>query len=167
MESFSSCSLKNYLKEKSELNHEENMKICRNIYEAVSFLHSNKIAHRDLSLSNILIDPKTLAIKIIDFGLSRSNFNTDEMFSFEGDRNYFPPDLEIFNNLFYVDLWSMCLVFLSILLREKMTSKRVCSMMMNSKKNYKQIENKKFLGVSRIFKNLEGLLQGKEFDFSM
>ena len=39
----------------------------------MNFLDSANIIHRDIKPSNILIDPKTLEIKLCDFGLSRSD----------------------------------------------------------------------------------------------
>jgi serine/threonine protein kinase len=40
----------------------------RDLFSALSFLHSCQIAHRDIKPSNILVDPKTLSIVLIDFG---------------------------------------------------------------------------------------------------
>ena len=44
--------------------------ICHDITLALSFLHSNKIVHRDLSSNNILLRGTTLA-KVTDFGMAR------------------------------------------------------------------------------------------------
>ena len=44
--------------------------ICHDITLALSFLHSNKIIHRDLSSNNILLWGTTLA-KVTDFGMAR------------------------------------------------------------------------------------------------
>lgn len=41
----------------------------RCLFSALSFLHSCQIAHRDVKPSNILVDPKTLSILLIDFGI--------------------------------------------------------------------------------------------------
>lgn len=48
--------------------------LCRIIFRqlmlAVGYMHSRGKAHRDLKLENILFDPETKKIKIIDFGFS-------------------------------------------------------------------------------------------------
>ena len=44
--------------------------ICHDITLALSFLHSNKIVHRDLSSNNVLLRGTTLA-KVTDFGMAR------------------------------------------------------------------------------------------------
>ena len=44
--------------------------ICNDITLALSFLHSNKIVHRDLSSNNVLLQGKILA-KVTDFGMAR------------------------------------------------------------------------------------------------
>lgn len=45
--------------------------IFRKIVEATAFLHSNGIAHLDLSLENVLVDPKATLLKLCDFGAAR------------------------------------------------------------------------------------------------
>lgn len=53
-----------------------NKKIIKNIiyqlFEALAYLEQKGVVHRDIKPSNILINMKTLDIKICDFGLSRS-----------------------------------------------------------------------------------------------
>ena len=44
--------------------------IIKGIFEGMIQLHKNNIAHRDLKLDNIMYNPETNKIKIIDFGLS-------------------------------------------------------------------------------------------------
>ena len=44
--------------------------ICHDITLALSFLHSNKIIHRDLSSNNVLLTSSTRA-KVTDFGMAR------------------------------------------------------------------------------------------------
>lgn len=45
--------------------------IFSQICSAVAYLHESRIAHRDLHISNVLIHPETLKIKLIDFGLAK------------------------------------------------------------------------------------------------
>ena len=48
--------------------------VSRNIFtqivRGVQFLHMNSICHRDLSLENIMFNPKTMTVKIIDLGMA-------------------------------------------------------------------------------------------------
>ena len=45
--------------------------IFKKIVQGVDYLHQNYIMHRDLKPINIMINPETLSVKLIDFGLSR------------------------------------------------------------------------------------------------
>ena len=62
--------LLSYLKEKKKLNEADSRKIFKQLLAAVSYCHSKNIAHRDIKLENIIIDPNTKIIKLIDFGFS-------------------------------------------------------------------------------------------------
>ena len=44
--------------------------ICHDVTLALSFIHSNKIVHRDISSNNVLLRSKALA-KVTDFGMAR------------------------------------------------------------------------------------------------
>eukprot|EP01117_Protostelium_nocturnum_P006506 TRINITY_DN2344_c0_g1_i4.p1 TRINITY_DN2344_c0_g1~~TRINITY_DN2344_c0_g1_i4.p1 ORF type:complete len:235 (+),score=74.52 TRINITY_DN2344_c0_g1_i4:273-977(+) len=48
-------------------------KIFAQLISAVQYLHAEGVVHRDLKLENIMIDPSTLEIKIIDFGFANSS----------------------------------------------------------------------------------------------
>ena len=48
-------------------------KIIENLKTGLDFCHQHGIAHRDVKPANIMIDPKTLSIKYIDFGSSCHN----------------------------------------------------------------------------------------------
>jgi serine/threonine protein kinase len=81
----------------SSLPVEENEQLIRFIFLrivlAVNFLHNNGIAHRDLKLENMLIDPETLCIYLSDFGFAQDTPDSglipwDEL----GSENYVSPD---------------------------------------------------------------------------
>jgi len=79
-ELFGSCNLADYLKQKKgKLEEEEAKKIFCQLVEAVEFMHAKKIAHRDLKLENVVIDPFTGLIKVIDFGLAAVCESFEEM----------------------------------------------------------------------------------------
>lgn len=48
----------------------EKLSFAANAAEALSRIHARKIIHRNVSPANILYDPRTLAVRFIDFGLS-------------------------------------------------------------------------------------------------
>lgn len=50
----------------------EILKIFRQIISALKYMHDLDIAHRDIKLENILINPKTGDIKLIDFGFVKA-----------------------------------------------------------------------------------------------
>ena len=63
--------LDSYLKEKKVLDETEAKRIFKMIHEAVRYIHSKNVIHRDLNLVNILfLDETRENIVIIDFGIS-------------------------------------------------------------------------------------------------
>ena len=96
----------------------------------MNYLHNEKIIHRDFNIDNILINPLNQKIKIIDFGLSRfhQNNQVQEFVSPEGNFKYRPPVLESLSNPYFEDVWNFAVIALSFLLREKMTTKKVCKL---------------------------------------
>lgn len=63
--------LKTYTKESSKkLQSTKVVVISQQILDAMSFCHSAGVYHRDLNLNNVMINPRTLELKIIDFGLA-------------------------------------------------------------------------------------------------
>ena len=82
--------------------------------DALSYLHSCKIAHRDLKPENILIqcrEPANFCIKIADFGLSKVSKDDSFLRTCCGTPLYTAP--EIWQNRPYttkVDIWSLGLI---------------------------------------------------------
>jgi len=66
--------------------------ILQQICRAVRYLHAQGFAHRDLKLENILVDPLTLKITIIDFGMA-VNLSTTKDLQFCGSTYYLSPEL--------------------------------------------------------------------------
>jgi len=57
-------------------------RIMAQICSALSYLHSKSIMHRDVKPENIMINPLTMQIKLIDFGFAKQNIkdqNTEYM----------------------------------------------------------------------------------------
>jgi serine/threonine protein kinase len=58
--------------------------------DAVSYIHDQNIAHRDIKLENILIT-KSGVVKLIDFGFAVANHGTSRTFC--GTPTYMAPEL--------------------------------------------------------------------------
>ncbi|QGZ90496.1 AAA family ATPase [Microcystis aeruginosa] len=69
LEDFGGQSLKSLL-EQSQFNLEEFLKIALKITEALGVIHKANIIHKDINPSNIVYNPKTEQLKVIDFGIS-------------------------------------------------------------------------------------------------
>lgn len=65
-------SLLQYLKSKPSrtLEEDEAKRIWKQVVEAVSYLHSKNITHRDIKLENVLLSKDLQTVKLIDFGFS-------------------------------------------------------------------------------------------------
>ena len=105
-------------------------KILNQIFDALSYLHSKNIIHQDLNVKNILIDPKTHHIKIVDFGLSKQEYMQSFVFSPQGNLKYRPPVLfGGFQNRFFIDVWAFGLLVLSVMMKTILTTKKTLKLM--------------------------------------
>jgi serine/threonine protein kinase len=85
--------------------------IFAQIIEAVYFMSKNGFSHGDIKDENILIDPSTFRIKLIDFGSATTNIDHAEIpyTKFRGTRKYQAPniyDKDTFDPLAQ-DVWSL------------------------------------------------------------
>ena len=93
--------------------------ICHDIALALSFLHSNNIAHRDLSSNNILMLGQRRA-KISDFGMARMFDNkARSLTSIPGTKEYMPPEVFLETPLYNtgVDCFSYGVLALQVITR--------------------------------------------------
>lgn len=86
--------------------------IClEQLLSGLDFLHSNKITHRDIKLDNIIINPNSYSIKIIDFGLSCYGYPCKNIV---GTSGFFAPEM-VYNTHSYnslCDIWSLgCVLY--------------------------------------------------------
>ncbi len=72
MEDFGGISLDAYLKQSNRLSVERFLSIALQLVETLDDLHRDRIVHKDLKPSNILIHPKTHQVKLIDFSIATS-----------------------------------------------------------------------------------------------
>ncbi|KAK7199038.1 mitogen-activated protein kinase kinase 2 [Novymonas esmeraldas] len=101
------------LEDDKQLPASEVQKIAKQLIQALNYLHSNRIIHRDMKPQNILIGQNG-AVKLADFGFARSmSYNTIVLTSIKGTPLYMAPELvqeRAYDNR--VDLWSLgCILY--------------------------------------------------------
>lgn len=96
------------------LNEEQAYALFSQILKGVKYIHDHNIAHRDLKLTNILID-EDYAVKIIDFGFACEANELHRMYC--GTPSYMAP--EIVEKKYYLpkptDIWSLGVVLFKLL----------------------------------------------------
>ena len=88
------------------------------LMNAVQFMHSSWILHRDLKPNNLLVDANGV-VKVTDFGLARSFGNDGTLTSNSITRWYRPLELLFGANKYggAVDIWSCGCIFAELILR--------------------------------------------------
>lgn len=110
-------SLWQYLNELRLLNEklpiDKSVKIMKQILKGLKEIHSKGIMHRDIKPENILIDPRTLKIKICDFG-SAKLINDDKNIPLVVSKAYRAPELTLQCTKYgtEIDIWSAACIFL-------------------------------------------------------
>ncbi|CAK4257769.1 unnamed protein product [Aphanomyces euteiches] len=96
------------LEDDQQLPEDEIKKIAIQLLQALHYLHTNRIIHRDMKPQNILVGPKQ-QIKLCDFGFARAiSADTNVLTSIKGTPLYMAPELvkeQPYNHT--VDLWSL------------------------------------------------------------
>lgn len=128
MEFISGGDLMDFVAAHGAVGEEAGREISRQILEAIQYIHSKGISHRDLKPDNILIEQDDpVLVKITDFGLAKVQGNGSIMKTFCGTLAYVAPEViggftgatgeeeteeERIEYSSLVDMWSMgCLVF--------------------------------------------------------
>jgi len=144
--------LKSYLLN-NILSLEEKKRICKEIVNGLVIIHNNELLHRDLKLTNILVDSNN-TIKITDFGLAVSIYdvNKEEV----GTYGYIAP--EIFDGVDYTfksDLYSLGIIFLEIFKSFKTNMEKMLCIrdIKNEKKLDIEDENIKHIILNLLDKN--------------
>jgi glycogen synthase kinase 3 beta len=88
------------------------------LFRSLSYLHSVGICHRDIKPQNLLVDPETGVLKLIDFGSAKQLVKGEPNVSYICSRYYRAPEL-IFGATDYssqIDVWSAGCVMAELLL---------------------------------------------------
>ena len=104
-------SLRDLLKKKKKLSESKTSKYLKQILQALDYLHSKELIHRDIKAENILLN-RNSEIKLSDFGSATNSKN--ENFSVVGTVGFIAPEVLENKNGYgrYADIWSLgCTVF--------------------------------------------------------
>ncbi len=95
-EDFEGVSLQHLLSTKKRFSLEEFFQIALGLTEALGGIHAANIIHKALTAANVLVNPSTLEVRIIDFGQaamsSQEDVSVARAGSFEGDLAYMAPE---------------------------------------------------------------------------
>ncbi|OLL24386.1 Serine/threonine-protein kinase PLK4 [Neolecta irregularis DAH-3] len=98
------------------LEEDEARGVMKSLAQGVEYLHSKRIMHRDLKLSNVLLN-SDMTVKIADFGLAtRIDLREDDELTLCGTPNYISP--EVIARQPYgleTDIWSLGCMFVCLL----------------------------------------------------
>lgn len=103
-------SVRDLVRKNGHLPESEASKITHEVLEGLSYLHDNRVIHRDLKLENFLLgsDGK---IKIADFGLSaKLDYDDEKKFTVCGTPNYLSPEILTSaskGHSYEVDIWAI------------------------------------------------------------
>jgi calcium/calmodulin-dependent protein kinase I len=118
MEHLRGGTLKAFMKNKTNLTENEISIILKYLLEAVNYLHSRDIAHRDIKPDNIMFQNSEdlTSIKLIDFGLSSQEYEDLYQYDLCGTIIYMAPEqLEKNSYTKSVDIWSCGIVMYMLL----------------------------------------------------
>lgn len=105
--------LHRYLRDhKKVMNEVEAATVLKQVVDGLLYLHSHRIVHRDISLSNLLLT-QDLKVKIADFGLATLDQPGEKHMTLCGTPNYISPEVASrASHGLAVDVWGLgCLLY--------------------------------------------------------
>lgn len=108
------------------LSNKEAAFVFNQVCKGVEYLHMNNICHRDLKMTNILIDYRH-QVKIVDFGFSTRADTFHKMYC--GTPSYMSPEIILKRSYLgkCVDVWSLGVVLYKLLTGEYPFGCMICS----------------------------------------
>ncbi|CAK93859.1 unnamed protein product (macronuclear) [Paramecium tetraurelia] len=157
MEYISNQSLAVYVKSKTKrlLPIQEGLYIFQQLANAIKYLHSKNIAHRDIKMENILLLTDNY-VKLIDFGFSICIQDNQKVNVFCGTPSYMSPELvtKVPHNPLCSDIWSLGILLYRMLLGEYPFKGH------NDKELYKAIQQNKVKMPNDMNQNITNLIKG-------
>ena len=145
----------------NSVSYENQCFVISQIWNSLNYLHENSVVHGDFNLKNILICQNSYKIKLIDFGLAKK-MDFDEvcgaLLTPEGNFKYRAPKTDIFQNSYACDLWGFGLIVLSILMKKKISTKKVIKMF-----GYDDIRGSMVKEVASMVEILQSLLKAENY----
>merc|ERR1719253_1858983 len=88
------------------------VRLATQMMEAISFIHSKSVVHRDIKADNYLVDGESLAdrsfrVGLTDFGFACECRSGDRLSRKCGTRNYWSPEVWDRNYALKVDVWAL------------------------------------------------------------
>ena len=116
MENIAGGDLLSFVKKRTKLNEKVCKYIFKQILEAIKYIHSKNIVHRDIKLDNVLIDLNN-NIKICDFGVGKMIHDKEILLDQCGTPAYIAPEILLNKGYdgFGVDVWSSGIVLYTML----------------------------------------------------
>ena len=133
-EIMTSGTLKHYTNKAKRVRRKLVKKWCRQILEGLSYLHGNRIIHRDLKCDNIFINGANSEVKIGDLGLSTLIREGSQPQSVLGTPEFMAPELydELYDEKVDVYAFGMCVL-------EMVTGEYPYSECLNAAQIYKKV----------------------------